>query len=197
MRRSMSMLTAVYLLPIVVLVLWFGAALALDQRGGPPPAGATYDLIIVAGCRVRPDGQPSLALTRRVDHALRLYAEGRAPRVLFTGGVGDFPPSEAEAAAAYAVARGLPAEAALREAASTSTEENAAFAAQLTRAEGLPAERVLVVTDAYHTVRARRVFARHFAEVEATGSRPAARVRVRGALREVLAVAGYLVAGRL
>lgn len=196
MRRSMSMPLFVYILPIVILAGWFAAALALDQRGARAPEGR-FDLLIVAGCRVQPNGQPSLALQRRVDHALRLYAEGRAPRVLFTGGVGDFPPSEAEAAAAYAIARGLPASAALREDRSTSTEENAAYAAQLAGSLQLPAERVLVVTDAYHTFRARRVFARHFAEVEATGSRPAARVRVRGALREVLAVAGYLVAGRL
>ena len=196
MHRSASMLPAVLIVPMLIIVAWLGAALALDQHGGRPPVGA-YDLIIVAGCRVRPDGQPSLALQRRVDHALRLYAQGHAPKVMVTGGIGDFPPSEAEAAAAYALARGLPEAALLREAESTSTEENAAYAAALVKDHGLPAARVLVVTDAYHTFRARRVFARHFAEAEAAGSRPAARVRVRGALREVLAVAGYLVAGRL
>jgi len=190
-------LTALLLLPLLAALALLSAALLLDRGLGPLPAGARYDAIIVAGCRVGPDGQPSLALRRRVDQALQLYAEGRAPRVVFTGGVGTFPPSEAEAAAAYARDRGLPPAAALLEAHSTSTEENAARSADLLAAEGLAHGRVIVVTDAYHTFRARRVFARHYAHVDAAGSRPRLAVRARGALREVFAVAGYLVMGRL
>lgn len=190
-------LTALLLIPLLAALTLLSAALVLDRGLGPLPEGARYDAIIVAGCRVGPDGQPSLALRRRVDHALQLYAEGRAPRVIFTGGVGSFPPSEAEAAATYALERGLPPTAVVLEANSTSTEENAARSADLLAAEGLPHARVLVVTDAYHTFRARRVFARHYAHVDAAGSRPRFVVRVRGALREVFAVAGYLVMGRL
>jgi uncharacterized SAM-binding protein YcdF (DUF218 family) len=56
---------------------------------------------------------------------------------------------------------------------------------------------VLVVTDGYHTLRARRVFARHFAAADATGVTPAPWPRVRGATREVLALAWYGARGRL
>ena len=76
--------------------------------------------------------------------------------------------------------------------ASTSTEENARLAAAR-----YPAARVLVVTDAYHVYRARRVFARYFGAVDAVASPYGRWSRVRGAYREVLALAGYAVAGRL
>jgi uncharacterized SAM-binding protein YcdF (DUF218 family) len=53
------------------------------------------------------------------------------------------------------------------------------------------------VTDAYHVFRARRVFDRHFEEVEGVGSTYGYWVRVRGAYREVLAVAKYGAFGAL
>jgi uncharacterized SAM-binding protein YcdF (DUF218 family) len=86
----------------------------------------------------------------------------------------------------------VPAESVVLEDRSTSTEENAREAAR--RVE---ARRVLIVTDAYHTFRAERVFRRHFEEVVAVGSAGPPSVRARGALREVTAVAAYALLGRL
>ncbi len=180
-----------------LLVLWCAAALALDQSGARAPEGARYDAIIVAGCRVDPSGQPSLALKRRTRLAVELWSAGKAATIVFTGGVGQFPPSEARAAADFAIQAGLPPEAAVLEDRSTSTAENARFAAELMAQLGLPHGRVLVVTDGYHTTRARRVFNQHFERVDAAGSRPSNDVRARGALREVLAVAWYGVTGQL
>lgn len=171
---------------------WTAAALALDAAGGRPPPDGPYDAIVVAGCRVWPDGRPSEALRHRTERAVELWRDGRAPVVLFTGGVGDHPPSEAEAAARYAATLGLPEGAVRLEDRSTSTEENARFAAARH-----PFRRVLVVTDTYHVLRARRVFGRHFAEAEATGADAPATYRVPGAFREVIAVAAYAVLGRL
>lgn len=180
-----------------LLVLWGAAALALDARGGRPPMEARYDAIIVAGCRVKPNGQPSNALRRRAALAVRLWSEGLAPTVVFTGGVGDFPPSEARAAADYAIREGLAPEAAVLEDRSTSTAENARYAAELLTQLGLPRERVLVVTDGYHTMRAAAVFNQHFERVDAAGSRANRSARARGALREVLAVGWYGLTGKL
>ena len=75
---------------------------------------------------------------------------------------------------------------------STSTAENASRAA-----ERLRVERIVVVTDAYHVFRARRVFDRYFPDVDAIGSTYGQWSRVRGAYREVLAVAAYGVRGDL
>jgi uncharacterized SAM-binding protein YcdF (DUF218 family) len=172
---------------------WAAAAFLLDARGQQRPArDARYDAIVVLGCRVDPGGLPSLSLARRTRLAVELYERGHAPRLLFTGGRGRFPPSEAEAAAALAASLGVPPRAILLEDRSTSTEENARFAA-----EDLEASRILLVSDAYHLARAKRVFARHFdAEIDVAGSNGTPGVRARGAMREVLAFAAYGLLGR-
>lgn len=187
------------MLAVVVgfLLLWAGAALLLDRAGRAAPPDPPWDAIVVAGCRVNPDGRPSLALQRRARLGVDLWRQGLAPRVVFTGGVGQHAPSEARAAADYAAALGLPPEAAVLEERSTSTEENARYAEEVLAERGLPAERVLLVTDGYHTFRAARVFGRYFPEVRAVGSQATRSVRVRGALREVLAIGWYALAGKL
>lgn len=176
----------------IALTAWLGAAAGLDRYGQRTPTG-TYDAIVVAGCRVDPGGSPSLALKRRTERAVALWRAGVAPRVVFTGGVGTYPPSEAQAAATYATSLGLPASAAILEDRSTSTEENARFAAALLP----PTARIVVVTDTYHVYRAERVFRRSFTVVAGTGTVACLEVRVKGAFREVAAVGLYFVEGRL
>ncbi|MEO0326757.1 MAG: YdcF family protein [Myxococcota bacterium] len=177
---------------VCALLTYAGAALALDGYGRRQ-AGGRYDAIVVAGCRVMPNGRASPALRRRALLAAELYGQGRAPRVLLTGGVGDYPPSEARVAAAIVRAAGVPGEALLLEERSTSTEENARFAAARLGAEA----RVLVVSDAYHVFRAERVFRRHFRGADGTGTVAEPWPRWRGAAREVLALTAYALLGRL
>ncbi|MCA9575279.1 MAG: YdcF family protein [Polyangiales bacterium] len=165
----------------------------LIGRGLEPPPAGPYDAIVVAGCRVLPSGQPSRALARRAALATDLHGQGLAPRVLFTGGVGQHGESEASVAAAYAVAHGLPAGAVLLEERSTSTRENAEQAARILGRDA----RVLVVTDAYHVFRARRVFARSFARVEAAGVPLAEEALARAVPRELFAVLIYGLRGDL
>lgn len=170
------------------IMIWTLAALGLDTWGKTRRPSGTYDAIVVAGCRVGPDGLPSPALAWRVRLAVSLWHAGLAPRVVFTGGVGTFPPAEAVASATLAHTLGLPESATHIEDRSTSTEENARNAAST-----LKAQRILVVTDAYHVFRARRLFARYFEEVDAVGSTYGVVSRVRGAYREVLAVLKFAV----
>ncbi len=179
------------------LLSWILLAALLDQLGEQPLPGAGYDAIIVAGCRVDPDGRASPALARRTRRAVELWRKGVAPRIVLTGGIGTYPPSEAQAAAEIAAQLGVPATALLLEERSTSTEENARFAAALLAEEGVAVQRVVVVSDSYHIFRARRVFARYLPVVDGAGSRPRPWVRIRGSLREVVAVAVYAAQGRL
>jgi uncharacterized SAM-binding protein YcdF (DUF218 family) len=138
---------------------------------------------VVLGCAVHRGGRPSPSLARRARLGATLYRAGRAPRIVFTGGVGRHPPSEARVACAAA---GLaPSEGVLLDERSTTTGENAREARRL-----LPgARRILVVSDAYHLPRARRVFARRFAEVATAGTVGRLDGRARGATREVFALA--------
>ncbi len=177
---------------IMVGATWCALGVALDRYGQRDVAGR-YDAIIVAGCRVDPSGTASLTLARRTRHAIALYRQGVAPKLVLTGGVGTYPPSEAEAAAVIARRAGVPESALVLEDRSTSTEENARFAAELIG----NGARIVVVSDAYHIFRSERVFRRYFAEVAGSGSIGTRSVRARGALREVLAVGIYGALGRL
>jgi uncharacterized SAM-binding protein YcdF (DUF218 family) len=98
-----------------------------------------------------------------VEKAVALYHQGLVPRLLFSGGVGVNPPSEAHVMRALAVRLGVPEEVCLLEEQSHSTEQNARFSAEVLRSLG--ARRVVVVSDPYHLLRARQYFRLHGLEV--------------------------------
>jgi uncharacterized SAM-binding protein YcdF (DUF218 family) len=114
------------------------------------------DAIVVLGAGVGPDGKAGKGLQRRVLHAVRLYKKGFAPRIIMTGGVGTYPPAEAEVAARLAMEKGVPRAAIVREEESTSTWENAANATQICKQRGW--KNVLIVSDPFHLYRAQRNF---------------------------------------
>ena len=171
---------------LAVLAVWSLVAWRLDAYGRRALTPGPYDAIVVPGCAVRSDGQPSGALARRVRHAIILYREGRASRLIFTGGVGRHPPAESAVAANMALTAGVPDHAIFSEEHSTTTRENAHYAAQVspTAAEWA----ILVVTDNYHCWRARKLFAHYFDNVHCAGSTPGPRLRVRGSMREVVSI---------
>jgi uncharacterized SAM-binding protein YcdF (DUF218 family) len=175
----------------LIILSWLLMALFLDAYGRRPLPAGSFDAIVVPGCAVRKDGTASGALARRTAHAIKLWHEGAAPRIVFTGGVGRYPPSEAMVAGDLALAAGIPREAIILEEQSTTTEANARLAA------GLSAEmsdwHIVVTTDGYHCWRCRRLFGRHFRRAETVGSTPGRRLRFRGALREVVSIVKMLV----
>ena len=48
---------------------------------------APHDVIIILGAKPLSGGLPGPAIERRVTHGVKLYAAGRAPNVLKSGGV--------------------------------------------------------------------------------------------------------------
>jgi uncharacterized SAM-binding protein YcdF (DUF218 family) len=140
----------------------FGLAFVVD-RFGQRERATRADVVVVLGARVLPGGVPSPALLARIEKAVDLYHQGLAPRLLFSGGVGVNPPSEASVMRDVAVRLGVPAEACLLEEQSHSTEQNARFSTTLLRSLG--ARRVVVVSDPYHLLRARQYFRLHGFEV--------------------------------
>ena len=123
---------------------------------------ASADAIVVLGRGVRPDGSLGLIARARVDRALELYQLGVAPRMIFAGRsalMGDDTPAvtEADAMAAYAAARGLPAKASFVEDESRDTIGNAFFTwRRWLRPNGWTSIRV--VTTDYHIPRAAWIF---------------------------------------
>lgn len=191
MKSLVSAILRARMFLIASFAAWVCLAGTLDRYGRRTLDAGPYEAIVVAGCRVRPDGSPSLALARRAELGVQLWKEGRAPVLVFTGGVGDNAPAEATAAAALAVDRGVPLSAIRVEDQSSSTEENAKFAA------AFGYQRVLVVTDAYHVFRAERTFRKHFSRADGVGSVGSLKTRTVGSMREVLAVAWYSASGRM
>lgn len=139
-----------------------GLAFVVD-RFGQRERAVPADVLVVLGARVLPGGEPSAALRARVEKAVALYRQGLAPRLLFSGGEGVHPPSEARVMLELALGLGVPSEACLLEERSHSTEQNARFSSELLRSLG--ARRVVVVSDPYHLLRARQYFRLHGFEV--------------------------------
>ena len=121
---------------------------------GPPstPAEAQRPAILIFGAAVRPDGQPSQTLRRRVAAAARHGATLDRPLYLPTGGIGRFGAAEAEVMAALLRDAGIAAADILAEATATDTFSSALACTHLLRARGHRGP-VLAASSAYHLPR--------------------------------------------
>ncbi|MCI0396285.1 MAG: YdcF family protein [Chloroflexi bacterium] len=110
------------------------------------------DAAIVLGAAAY-GNRPSPVLRERINHAIELYRGGYVDTIIFTGGRGRTSRwSEAEVAARYALAQGIPQEAILLETRSTNTVENLAYAQQV--AAGYDLQTFLIVSTPFHMRRA-------------------------------------------
>jgi uncharacterized SAM-binding protein YcdF (DUF218 family) len=150
-----------------LLLLMSGAALLTLLIGaifihsyGQVDRAAPADAIVILGAGTRHDGTPSHSHARRIRHALALYAQGYAPRLICTGGYTQrHPVSEGEACAAMLRAHGVPEHAIFYESHSRNTEENALYVYQIMAANGW--QHALLVSDSYHLFRAEAMFRAH------------------------------------
>lgn len=112
---------------------------------------ARVEAIVVLGA-AQYDGRPSPVLEARLQHALDLYEQGRAPVVVVTGGrqEGDTY-TEATSGYNWLRARGVPDEAILKEVDGRNTFESLQATARFLRERGI--DDVLLVSDGYHTLR--------------------------------------------
>jgi uncharacterized SAM-binding protein YcdF (DUF218 family) len=159
------------------------------------------DAIVVLGATVSPSGVLSAESTRRTDHAIDLYQQGFAPRLILLGGTRGGGPSEAQIRAKVARLHSIPAEAIVTESRARTTREEAARVEELARSRGV--RTVLLVTNSGHMARARPLFERAGFEVHAAPSdtyfeptAPESRLELmRGLLLEVLGWIYYRIAG--
>lgn len=138
-------LNVVYVAFTFVNVWWT----ARQDQAGPA------DAIVVMGA-AQYDGTPSPVLQARLDHAVELFEAGYAPLVVVTGGkqTGDrF--TQALTGYNYLRGRGISDEQILLEVDGTSTYTELAATARILHGRGL--ERVLLVSDGYHSARLRAI----------------------------------------
>jgi uncharacterized SAM-binding protein YcdF (DUF218 family) len=113
------------------------------------------DAIIVLGA-AEYRGKPSPVLEARLNHALYLYLEGMAPRIITTGGAGGDPVfTEGSVGRAYLTERGVPPEAIVVEREAESTAQSVAAVAEIMRRMNL--QSAIVVSDGYHIFRVKRM----------------------------------------
>lgn len=146
-----------------------------------------FDVAVVLGAAIGPDGTASPALLRRIDTAVSLFRQGRVGCLLMSGGG---TPSEASLMRARALAAGLPGTALLLEERSRSTLENAQFCKPIIEERAW--RRLLLVTDRYHLRRALYTFGRFGLPADGIGAPPQWNMAlVAASLREMAAMCVY------
>jgi uncharacterized SAM-binding protein YcdF (DUF218 family)/lysophospholipase L1-like esterase len=158
------------------------------------------DVIVVPGAGASAECSPNIYSIRRVMLARQVYAEGRAPKILISGGMASGQRcAVADAMGRLALQLGVPERDLIVETRAHSTWENAAFSAPILRRLG--ARRIVIVTDRLHMLRAEACF-RHFGfETERVAvPSPASHADNVSALlmsaREAAALAYYWARGR-
>ena len=116
------------------------------------------DCILVLGA-AEYSGRPSPVYRARLDHAHQLFLEGKAPLIITSGGAGGDPNySEGQVGRDYLIARGVPEVNLIAETQADNTDESTQRAAVIMRTNDLKS--VLLVSDAYHMFRAKRMMQR-------------------------------------
>lgn len=148
-RRLLRFLAGLALLAGLLFVSAFVVVLLTAQVDERRPC----DAIVVLGA-AHYNGRPSPVFQARLDHALKLYREKLAPRVVVTGGQarGD---NESEAAVGrrYLLSKGIPPSALVAEPAGRSTDASMTAVAEWVEREQLKS--VILVSDPFHMARLR------------------------------------------
>ena len=152
------------------------------------------DVIVILGSAVWPGERPSPSLEARVQHGIVLYQQGMADYLVLSGGVGRYPPAEAEVMRRLVLEYGVPEESLILDTESRSTVESLQSAGSTMQDRDW--NTAIIVSDPFHMYRA-LMMARDEG-IHAWGS-PALnsptytipRLRYYYTLREVLATAWY------
>jgi len=146
---------------VIMVTLWvcaIGFAIGQMFCSGRTDYRRQADVIVVFGARVYADGRCSDALADRVRTGSRLYLDGLAQRLIFSGGPGDDAVHETQAMKQMAMRMGVPAEAILLDAKGVSTQATVDNTCAMFKA--LTVKKVLVVSHFYHLPRIKMTYQR-------------------------------------
>jgi len=114
------------------------------------------DVIVVLGAAVWKNGAPSPVLRRRILHAVELFHSGISNFLLVTGGVGKYPPAEAQVMRRLAMEHGVSKEQVIMEESAKSTLESTIACSDIIKKNGWST--ALIVSDKYHLLRSVLLF---------------------------------------
>src|SRR5579884_2543408 len=152
----MKWIAGLALLLAAAVVLGYLGHVASDiQRESTVDEEHPADAIVVLGA-AEYRGRPSPVLEARLNHALFLYLQGLAPRIITTGGAGGDPVfTESTVSRAYLTKRGVPAEAVVVENEGESTAQSIVAVNEIMRRMNLKS--AIVVSDGYHIFRVKKM----------------------------------------
>ena len=156
MRRSLIWIAAGLLILALAASFAGVASVARDiRRQSMVDEVHPADVIMVLGA-AEYRGRPSPVLEARLNHALFLYLQHMAPRILTTGGSGGDPTfTEGEVSRAYLSRHNVPSEAIIAETEGSSTVESTVAASEIMRRMNLRS--CIVVSDGYHIYRVKKM----------------------------------------
>lgn len=182
-------LAALVLAGILVFAGLFGAVIygSYDHIRDDP------QVMVILGCRVMPEGHPSILLQDRLDTALDYWEEHQDITIVTSGGQGsNEPTSEARCMADYLMEGGVPEDQILLEDQSHNTKENFLYSKELLADEGIDVGEtdVLVVSNGFHLTRARMLAERFGYGEVSTLAAPTSHIpsRIQMYIREPLAL---------
>ena len=191
------MLTGVALVLLVVMTMVGASAITVWRAAHTDDASRVEraDIIIVLGA-AQYNGTPSPVFQGRLDHAVLLFQQHRADRVMVVGGKapGDST-TEAQAGRDYLVSQGIPAPSTLAEPVGRTTYESLVGAARYMRQHGM--ESAFLVSDPWHNARIKRMASdlgiQGYASATWTSAATSEQTRSTGYLRETLAYLYYRI----
>ena len=189
MKKILKLLLAL----VIIGLFWVGYQYWSITNIGENVEPDQADVIIILGAAVWPTG-PSPALQARVYQGATIYKEGLAKNIILTGGMGAYPPTEAEAMFEAITTLGIPETALFLEDQATNTRENLILSKKIMDQQGWTS--AIIVSDTFHLKRA-LMLAEDYS-IQSYGA-PAKNsvlyqrddLRIRYTLREVLAITQY------
>lgn len=145
----------------------------------------SYDVIIVLGAQVRPEGVPSEALRRRLSLCYQHYMKNRVP-IICCGGQGLYEPMpEGDFMCGWLQEQGVPRHMTISENTSRNTDENIQNAKSIMLEKGV--QFALVITSDYHIKRALAICKRYGIHAIGDGSASLPQYYIKNYGRELLA----------
>jgi uncharacterized SAM-binding protein YcdF (DUF218 family) len=196
-RHPFLSAAALVLLLAIVLVAWSGLTVWHAAHHDDASDVARADAIVVLGA-AQYNGTPSPVFMGRLEHALLLYHQGRAPRILV---LGSKQPSdrttEADSGAAYLIAHGVPSSAVIPIPVGHTSWESLKAAAATMGKDGMHS--AFLVSDPWHNARIKKMAddlgLQGYASATWTSAYDTQPSRLSGYVRETFAYLDYRIFG--
>ncbi len=151
-KRKYSLIAFILMAPILLYVginLFVVVSGERDVEELSSFSGGEFDAVLVLGAGVRSDGTPSNMLEDRLLTAFALWEKDAAPAIIVSGDHGQVEYDEVNVMKEYLIGKGIPSDRIFMDHAGFSTYDSMVRAKKI-----FGAERLLVVTQRYHSYRA-------------------------------------------